>query len=105
MADATLIRFSERPNTSMLLSPWKLAATTIEAQLSLKQAREHPAFGTHNQGTRADCFVTKFMHCHMSTKEVDFAAEMAPGVGPTIACQGISSVALQVTLSLFWHGS
>ena len=64
-----------------------------------------PAFGTCNQGTRADRFVAKLMHRHMSTEEADFAAEMAPGVGPTIACQGISSVTLQVTLSLFRRGS
>jgi mediator of RNA polymerase II transcription subunit 12, fungi type len=62
-----------------------LAATTIEVQFSLKQMGERLALGTPNRNTKVDRLIAKFMHHHMSTEEADFVAEMARGVGPTIA--------------------
>ena len=82
-----------------------MAATTIEVQFSLKQTGECPTFGTPDRNTKVDRLVAKFMHRRTSTEEADFVAEMAHGVGPTIACQGIPSVTLRATLSLFQHGS
>ena len=64
-----------------LLSPWKLAATTIEVRFSLKQMGERLAFGTPNGNTKVDRLISKFMHHHMSTEDADFVAEMARGVG------------------------
>jgi mediator of RNA polymerase II transcription subunit 12 len=80
---------------SALLSPWKLVATAVEVQLSkpLKQMGEHLTLGTPSRRAEADRLVAKFMRCHVSTKGVDFV-EVAHGVGPTVACQGISSVSL-----------
>ncbi|KAI0248197.1 hypothetical protein BJV78DRAFT_1334324 [Lactifluus subvellereus] len=83
--DTATIGSSEWLDTSALLSPWKLAATTIEVQFSLKQMGERLAFGTPNRNTKVDRLIAKFMHHHMSTEEADFVAEMARGVGPTIA--------------------
>ena len=74
-------------DTSALLSPWKLAATTIEVQFSLKQMGERLALGTPNRNTKVDRLIAKFMHHHMSTEEADLVAEMVRGVGPTIACK------------------
>ena len=56
-------------------------------QFSLKQMGERLAFGTPNRNTKVDRLIAKFMHHHMSTEEADFVAEMARGVGPTIACK------------------
>jgi hypothetical protein len=105
-ADAASIRSSEWLDTSALLSPWKLAATTVEVQLSepLKQMGERPTLGTPSRRAEADCLVAKFTRRHVSTEGVDFV-EVARGVGPTVTCQGISSVSLRAMLSLFWHGS
>jgi mediator of RNA polymerase II transcription subunit 12 len=87
VTDTASIGSSEWLDTSALLSPWKLAATTIEVQFSLKQMGERLAFGTPNRNTKVDRLIAKFMHHHMSTEEADFVAEMARGVGPTIACK------------------
>lgn len=46
---------------------------------------ERLALGTPNRNTKVDRLIAKFMHHHMSTEEADFVAEMARGVGPTIA--------------------
>jgi mediator of RNA polymerase II transcription subunit 12, fungi type len=80
---------SEWLDTSALLSPWKLAATTIEVQFSLKQMGERLALGTpHTRGnTQVDKLISTFLHHHMSTEEADFVAEMARGVGPAILCK------------------
>jgi len=83
-----------------LLSPWKLAATTIEVQFSLKQMGERLAFGTPNRNTKVDRLIAKFMHHHMSTEEADFVAEMARGVGPTIACKVFARLRFRLSLSL-----
>lgn len=40
------------------------------------------------------------MHHHMSTEEADFVAEMARGVGPTIACKVFLSIAFQRVVEL-----
>ncbi len=85
--DTASIGSSEWLDTSALLSPWKLAATTIEVQFSLKQMGERLALGTPNRNTKVDRLIAKFMHHHMSTEEADLVAEMARGVGPTIACK------------------
>ncbi|KAI9510086.1 hypothetical protein F5148DRAFT_1182339 [Russula earlei] len=89
--DTATIGSSEWLDTSALLSPWKLAATTIEVQFSLKQMGERLAFGTPNRNTKVDRLIAKFMHHHMSTEEADFVAEMARGVGPTIACKFVNT--------------
>ncbi|KAI0045300.1 hypothetical protein FA95DRAFT_1495630 [Auriscalpium vulgare] len=90
---ALAIGSSEWLDTSALLSPWKLAATAIEVQFSLKQMGERLALGTpHTHGnTKVDKLIAKFMHHHMSTEEADFVAEMARGVGPTIACKFVNT--------------
>ena len=85
--DTATIGSSEWLDTSALLSPWKLAATTIEVQFSLKQMGERLALGTPNRNTKVDRLIAKFMHHHMSTEEADLVAEMVRGVGPTIACK------------------
>jgi hypothetical protein len=53
-ADAASIRSSEQLDTSVLLGPWKLAATTVEVQLSepLKQVGERPTLGTPSRRLR-----------------------------------------------------
>ncbi|KAI0293333.1 hypothetical protein B0F90DRAFT_1763644 [Multifurca ochricompacta] len=89
--DTATIGSSEWLDTSALLSPWKLAATTIEVQFSLKQMGERLALGTPNRNTKVDRLIAKFMHHHMSTEEADFVAEMARGVGPTIACKFVNT--------------
>ncbi|KAH9993507.1 hypothetical protein BJV74DRAFT_833136 [Russula compacta] len=89
--DTATIGSSEWLDTSALLSPWKLAATTIEVQFSLKQMGERLAFGTPNRNSKVDRLIAKFMHHHMSTEEADFVAEMARGVGPTIACKFVNT--------------
>ncbi|KAH9166651.1 hypothetical protein EDB89DRAFT_2128588 [Lactarius sanguifluus] len=89
--DTASIGSSEWLDTSALLSPWKLAATTIEVQFSLKQMGERLALGTPNRNTKVDRLIAKFMHHHMSTEEADLVAEMARGVGPTIACKFVNT--------------
>ncbi|KAI0068850.1 hypothetical protein BV25DRAFT_1904185 [Artomyces pyxidatus] len=91
--DTATIGSSEWLDTSALLSPWKLAATAIEVQFSLKQMGERLALGTpHTHGnTKVDKLIAQFMHHHMSTEEADFVAEMARGVGPTIACKFVNT--------------
>ena len=49
------------------MSPWKLAATTIEVQFSPKQMGERLAFGTLNRNTKVDRLIAKFMHHYVST--------------------------------------
>jgi mediator of RNA polymerase II transcription subunit 12 len=80
-----------------LLSPWKLAAATIEVQFSLKQMGERLAFGTPNRNTKVDRLVFEFTRHQTLTEEADFVAEMARGVGPTIACK-VCSIAFQVVV-------
>ena len=77
---------SEWLDTSALLSPWKLAATSIEVQFTLKQMGERLSLGTpHTNGnTKVDELIAKLLRHHMSTEEADFVAEMARGVGPNI---------------------
>ncbi|KAF8258181.1 hypothetical protein EI94DRAFT_1755363 [Lactarius quietus] len=70
--DTASIGSSEWLDTSALLSPWKLAATTIEKH-------------------KVDRLIAKFMHHHMSTEEADLVAEMVRGVGPTIACKFVNT--------------
>lgn len=84
--DTAAIGSSEWLDTSSLLSPWKLAATAIEVQFTLKQMGERLALGTpHTHGkTKVDRLIAQFLHHHMSTEEADFVADMARGVGPTI---------------------
>jgi mediator of RNA polymerase II transcription subunit 12 len=91
VTDTATIGSSEWLDTSALLSPWKLAATTIEVQFSLKQMGERLALGTPNRNTKVDRLIAKFMHHHMSTEEADLVAEMVRGVGPTIACKVVIS--------------
>jgi hypothetical protein len=107
MADTASIRSSEWLDASAPLSPWKLAATTVEVQLSepLKQVGERPTLGTPSWRAEADRLVAKFMRRHVSTEGADFVAEVARRVGPTVACQGISSISLRATLSLLRHSS
>jgi mediator of RNA polymerase II transcription subunit 12 len=69
---------------------------------------ERLAFGTPNRNTKVDRLIAKFMHHHMSTEEADFVAEMARGVGPTIACKVLFFFALscfRVAMSLFLPSS
>jgi hypothetical protein len=70
MADTASIRSSEWLDASAPLSPWKLAATTVEVQLSepLKQVGEHPTLGTPSWRAEADRLVAKFMRRHVSTE-------------------------------------
>ncbi|VDC06366.1 unnamed protein product [Peniophora sp. CBMAI 1063] len=84
--DTASISSSDWLDTSALLSPWKLAATAIEVQFTLKQMGERLAFGTpHIQGnTKVDRLIAKLLRHHMSSEQADFVAEMARGVGPTI---------------------
>ena len=72
---------------SSLLSPWKLAATSIEIRLTIKQLGE----GMARESTRlAACAsldklaTAVFYHCK-SPEEADFVAEMITDVGPTVA--------------------
>jgi len=60
---------------------------------------ERLAFGTPNRNTKVDRLIAKFMHHHMSTEEADFVAEMARGVGPTIACK-VSSMVIPLNVEL-----
>ncbi|KAI0026676.1 hypothetical protein K488DRAFT_65362, partial [Vararia minispora EC-137] len=85
-ADAATIGSADWLDTSALLSPWKLAATAIEVQFTLKQMGERLALGTpHVRGdTKVDRLIAKLLRHHMSKEEADFVAEMARGVGPTI---------------------
>ncbi|KAI0311143.1 hypothetical protein OF83DRAFT_1152155 [Amylostereum chailletii] len=85
-SDTADIGSSEWLDTSALLSPWKLAATAIEVQFTLKQMGERLALGTpHTNGnTKVDRLIAKLLRHHMSTEEADFVAEMARGVGPNI---------------------
>lgn len=55
-------------------------------QFGLKQMGERLALGTpHTHGkTKVDKLIAQFLHHHMTTEEVDFVADMARGVGPTI---------------------
>lgn len=86
MLDTASINSSDWLDTSALLSPWKLAATAIEVQFTLKQMGERLALGTpHIQGnTKVDRLIAKLLRHHMSSEQADFVAEMARGVGPTI---------------------
>ena len=69
-------------------------------QFSLKQMGERLAFGTPNRNTKVDRLIAKFMHHHMSTEEADFVAEMARGVGPTIACKVFARSRFRLSLNL-----
>ncbi|TFY65710.1 hypothetical protein EVG20_g5379 [Dentipellis fragilis] len=90
--DSASLGSCEWLDTSALLSPWKLAATTIEVQFALKQMGERLALGTpHTHGnTKVDKLIAQFLHHHMSTEEADFVAEMARGVGPTIVSKFVN---------------
>ena len=72
----------------------------IEVQFSLKQMGERLAFGTPNRGIKVDRLISKFMHHHMLTEEVDFVAEMAHDVGSTIACKEFAQSCFRLSLSL-----
>lgn len=71
------------------LSPWKLAASTITIQFVLKQMesglkRESSMGASHNE---LDKFIKRLFLYSMSSEEADFVAEMAKGVGFTVAAK------------------
>ncbi|KAH9894990.1 hypothetical protein C8Q73DRAFT_745370 [Cubamyces lactineus] len=81
------VNAAEWSSASSLLSPWKLAATSIEIRLTIKQLGE----GMSRESTRlAACAsldklaTAVFYHCK-SPEEADFVAEMITNVGPTVA--------------------
>ncbi|KAI0829604.1 hypothetical protein BC628DRAFT_1314187 [Trametes gibbosa] len=81
------VNAAEWSSASSLLSPWKLAATSIEIRLTIKQLGE----GMARESTRlAACASLDkltnavFFHCK-SPEEADFVAEMITGVNETVA--------------------
>ncbi|KAI0769653.1 hypothetical protein BD413DRAFT_627402 [Trametes elegans] len=81
------VNASEWSSASSLLSPWKLAATSIEIRLTIKQLGE----GMSRDSTRlAACAsldklaTAVFFHCK-SPEEADFVAEMITDVDRTVA--------------------
>ncbi|KAH9858392.1 hypothetical protein C2E23DRAFT_767676 [Lenzites betulinus] len=81
------VNAAEWSSASSLLSPWKLAATSIEIRLTIKQLGE----GMARESTRlAACASLDkltnavFFHCK-SPEEADFVAEMITGVSETVA--------------------
>ncbi|CDO75642.1 hypothetical protein BN946_scf184743.g2 [Trametes cinnabarina] len=81
------VNAAEWSSASSLLSPWKLAATSIEIRLTIKQLGE----GMARESTRlAACAsldkltTAVFYHCK-SPEEADFVAEMITDVDKTVA--------------------
>ncbi|KAI0675055.1 hypothetical protein C8Q78DRAFT_1010248 [Trametes maxima] len=81
------VNAAEWSSASSLLSPWKLAATSIEIRLTIKQLGE----GMSRESTRlAACSsldkltTAVFYHCK-SPEEADFVAEMITDVDRTVA--------------------
>ncbi|OSD03951.1 hypothetical protein PYCCODRAFT_163808 [Trametes coccinea BRFM310] len=81
------VNAAEWSSASSLLSPWKLAATSIEIRLTIKQLGE----GMARESTRlAACAsldkltTAVFYHCK-SPEEADFVAEMITDVDRTVA--------------------
>ncbi|CAK5281407.1 unnamed protein product [Mycena citricolor] len=97
--DADTAELSSWPDVTSMLSPWKLAATSIQLQFLLRQMGR----ALSCEGTRAitqanlDKLILVIFHHQMSSEEAYFVAQMARGTEGAVAAKFINNGLKTVT--------
>ncbi|KAJ7124966.1 hypothetical protein C8R44DRAFT_127826 [Mycena epipterygia] len=92
-ADDEAVELSSWPDVTSLLSPWKLAATSIQLQFILRQmGRALSCEGTHAAAQASlDKLILMIFHHSMTSEEAYFVAQMARGTEGAVAGKFINN--------------
>ncbi|KAJ4468328.1 hypothetical protein J3R30DRAFT_3305964 [Lentinula aciculospora] len=87
------LELSHWPDSTSLLSPWKISATAIQLQFVLRQMGRDSALGTRGaiDSAALDKLTTMIFHHTLSCEEASFVAQMTKGVGSEIAGKFINN--------------
>ncbi|KAJ7668448.1 hypothetical protein DFH06DRAFT_1181718 [Mycena polygramma] len=92
-SDDDAVELSSWPDVTCLLSPWKLAATSIHLQFILRQmGRALSCEGTHAAAQASlDKLILMIFHHSMTSEEAYFVAQMARGTEGVVAGKFINN--------------
>ncbi|KAJ7502832.1 hypothetical protein B0H11DRAFT_1986564 [Mycena galericulata] len=92
-SDDEAVELSSWPDVTSLLSPWKLAATSIQLQFILRQmGRALSCEGTHAAAHASlDKLILMIFHHSMTSEEAYFVAQMARGTEGAVAGKFINN--------------
>ncbi|KAJ7755754.1 hypothetical protein DFH07DRAFT_490213 [Mycena maculata] len=92
-SDDDAVELSTWPDVTSLLSPWKLAATSIQLQFILRQmGRALSCEGTHAAAQASlDKLILMIFHHSMTSEEAYFVAQMARGTEGAVAAKFINN--------------
>ncbi|KAJ6558511.1 hypothetical protein DFH09DRAFT_1486615, partial [Mycena vulgaris] len=92
-SDDDAVELSSWPDVTCLLSPWKLAATSIQLQFILRQmGRALSCEGTHAAAQASlDNLIIMIFHHSMTSEEAYFVAQMARGTEGVVAGKFINN--------------
>ncbi|KAJ7497070.1 hypothetical protein FB451DRAFT_214151 [Mycena latifolia] len=92
-SDDDAVELSSWPDVTSLLSPWKLAATSIQLQFILRQmGRALSCEGTHAAAQASlDKLILMIFHHSMTSEEAYFVAQMARGTEGAVAAKFINN--------------
>ncbi|KAJ7350313.1 hypothetical protein DFH08DRAFT_106631 [Mycena albidolilacea] len=98
-SDDDAVELSSWPDVTSLLSPWKLAATSIHLQFILRQmGRALSCEGTHAAAQASlDKLILMIFHHSMTSEEAYFVAQMARGTEGVVAGKFINNGLKTVT--------
>lgn len=101
----TDIELSSWPDTTSLLSPWKISATAIQLQFVLRQMGQtkRESQGVTNAGL--DKLASMIFHHTLSSEEAYFIAQMTKGVGSAVAGKVCLPLSLQRSSSHYTFSS
>jgi mediator of RNA polymerase II transcription subunit 12, fungi type len=85
-ADTAHVEGSELQDIESLLTPWKIAATGIALQFTLRQWGEELGDQTSEGAATAKLnrFMSRFFHVRMTSDQADFITKLAKGTSPAV---------------------